>query len=904
MPPLVGLATGHKLGPYEIGSPLGAGGMGEVYRARDTRLDRTVAIKVLPSHLSGNADLRARFEREARAISNLQHANICVLHDIGQQDGIDFLVMEFLEGETLSARLARKPLTVDEGLKIGIEIADALDKAHRSNIVHRDLKPGNVMLTKSGAKLMDFGLAKPYLSTSGSQSGTPAFSAAATLASMASPVTVAGTVVGTVQYMSPEQIQGKDADARSDIFAFGAMFYEMLAGRRAFEGKTQLSVASSILEKDPDPVSTWQPTVPPAIEYVVRTCLAKEPDERFQSAHDLKLQLQWIVAAGSKAGIPPVVAKKARTSLQTLMAALAVGWLLALGAGLLLLQYRTRLTNAQQMVHGKIDQPEGREFADIFIGAPAISPDGQFVAFLTTKKDEPTKISEQVIYLRRTSTGEATPLAGTQGATFPFWSPDGQFLGFFADSRMKKIQVNGGPAQTICDAPDGRGASWSSRGVIVFAPRISGPLQVVSDGGGTPTNITPEDKADSEFTARNPMFLPDGKHFLYTQRGGKQTVAKVFAGSLDGGAQTEILSAGSNPAFSDGQLFYLRDGTLTAQRFDPEKRRFDGKPVPIASTIDYYNPRDLGYFAVSHTLLVYRHASQPDRAIGWFDGAGKEVTRWGDPAPYAGGTYSPASQMSLWYRRDASGHGNSVWLGDIQRKTVTRLTTDSEMAQTGVVSADGNFAIISTSSGYNSVLVRRWLNATGKEEKLLDEPRGYLTVNSISRDGRYVFLAQQSTWTGFDIFYMDLHGESKLVPILTSPYDEYDARLSPDGKWLAYSSNETGNVELYVTSFPNAGAKWQVSNGGLLARDINTVMDWAPDGTLRYQFGDKIYQVQVRNNDGKPEFSAPKEFVTLPPGLTVISILADGKRILAAEPVGEQASVPLDFVLNWQHLTQ
>jgi Tol biopolymer transport system component len=904
MPPLVGLATGHKLGPYQIASPLGAGGMGEVYRARDTRLDRTVAIKVLPSHLSGNADLRARFEREARAISNLQHANICVLHDIGQQDGIDFLVMEFLEGETLSARLARKPLTVDEALKIGIEIADALDKAHRGNIVHRDLKPGNVMLTKSGAKLMDFGLAKPYMSTSGSQSGTPAFSAAATLASMASPVTVAGTVVGTVQYMSPEQIQGKDADARSDIFAFGAMFYEMLTGKRAFEGKTQLSVASSILEKDPDPVSTWQPTVPPAIEYVVRTCLAKEPDERFQSAHDLKLQLQWIAAAGSKAGIPPVVAKKARASRHTLMVALAVGWLLALGAGLLLLQYRTRLTNAQQMVHGKIDQPEGREFADTFIGAPAISPDGQFVAFLTTKKDEPTKISEQVIYLRRTSTGEATPLAGTQGATFPFWSPDGQFLGFFADSKMKKIQVNGGPAQTICDAPDGRGASWSPRGVIVFAPKISGPLQLVSDGGSTPANITPEDKNDSEFTARNPMFLPDGKHFLYTQRGGKQTVAKVFAGSVDGGTQIEIVNAGSNPGFSDGQLFYLRDGTLTAQEFDPGKLRFTGKPVPIASRVDYYNPRDLGYFAVSDSLLVYRLAAQQDRTLAWFDTSGKEAIRWGEPAPFTGGTYSAASQMSVWYRRDSTGHGNSLWLADTQRKTVTRLTADSEMAQTGVVSADGNFAIISTTSGYNSTLVRRWLNASGKEEKLLDEPRGYLTVSSISRDGRYVLFAQQSTQTGFDIFYMDLLGDRKLVPVLTSTYDEYDARLSPDGKWLAYSSDETGSTELYVTSFPNPGAKWQVSNGGLLSRDTNSVMDWSLDGNLRYQNGDKIYEVQVRNKGEKPEFSAPREIATLPPGLIVTSLMPDGKRILAAEPVGERVSFPVDFVLNWQHLTQ
>src|ERR1700687_871519 len=298
------LSAGAKLGPYEIQSPLGAGGIGEVYRARDTRLDREVAIKVLPSHLSENPEFRARFEREAKTISGLQHPNICVLYDVGRQDGVDFLVMEYLEGETLAARLTRKPMTPDETVRIGIEVADALDKAHRSGIVHRDLKPGNVMLTKGGAKLMDFGLAKLQAVATGAPSGTPAFSAVATLPNMASPITVAGTIVGTVQYMSPEQIQGKEADARSDIFAFGAMLYEMLTGKRAFEGKSQLSVASAVLEKEPDPISKIQPLAPPSLEHVVQTCIAKDPDQRFQSVHDLKLQLQWIVVGGSQTRHP------------------------------------------------------------------------------------------------------------------------------------------------------------------------------------------------------------------------------------------------------------------------------------------------------------------------------------------------------------------------------------------------------------------------------------------------------------------------------------------------------------------------------------------------------------------------------------------------------------------------
>jgi serine/threonine protein kinase len=408
------VTSGTKLGPYEIIAPLGAGGMGEVYRARDARLDREVAIKVLPSHLSQNPDLRARFEREAKAISGLQHPNICVLYDVGRQDGMDFLVMEYLEGETLAARLGRKPMTPDETLRIGIEVADALDKAHRSGIVHRDLKPGNVMLTKGGAKLMDFGLAKLQAFAGGMQSGTPAFSAVATLPSMASPITVAGTVVGTVQYMSPEQIQGNEADARSDIFAFGAMLYEMLTGKRAFEGKSQLSVASAVLEKEPDPISALQPLTPPALEHLVRTCLEKEPDQRFQSAQDLKLQLQWITAGGSQVGAPAVVVSQRKNRQKILAAATVLGWLLAVVAVVLAAMYSNRLTSAQKLVRAQIERPAGFDFTFVFDGAPEMSPDGQQIAFVASKDDKST-----IILVQRLSTGKAEPLIAQRRASSP-----------------------------------------------------------------------------------------------------------------------------------------------------------------------------------------------------------------------------------------------------------------------------------------------------------------------------------------------------------------------------------------------------------------------------------------------------------------------------------------------------
>jgi Tol biopolymer transport system component len=903
------LTSGTKLGPYEIQSPLGAGGMGEVYRARDPRLERTVAIKVLPTHLNANPELRARFEREAKAISGLQHPNICVLYDVGSEGDIDFLVMEYLEGETLYTRLVRKPLTPDESLKIAIEVADALVKAHRSGIVHRDLKPGNVMLTKGGAKLMDFGLAKPLGLATGSQSGSKSGSAhvssmvtmAATMADLASPVTVAGTLIGTVQYMSPEQIQGKEADARSDIFAFGAMLYEMLSGKRAFQGKSQLSLASAILEKDPDPIATIQPLTPPALEQVVRTCLEKDPDDRFQSAHDLKLQLQWISAGGSQVGAPAVVSSRRKKTATVLTAATIAGWLIAAAIGILLTIYAGRLTSAHQLLHTSIEPPAGFDFFSVTDGAPAISPDGQQVAFLAAKKGTSFTPSAGLLYLLRLSTGESAPVAGGQGALFPFWSPDGKYLGFFSEGKLKKIPVTGGTVQVLCDAPDGRGGSWNEQGTIIFAPRIAGSLQSVSDGGGTPVEITKPESSGQGYTDRDPYFLPDGKHFLFVRRA--KDSGNVYAGSLDSSAKPgdikQILPGGSNVAYSDGYLFYVKEGALTAQEFDPSSLTFKGKPVSIASNVEFAPARNEGNFSVSRNVLLYRPTSLVSRELAWFDLSGKEVDHWGEPASYFGGKFFPVTQTALLSRLNSSGNGYSVWISDVTRKTVNRLTQDSERSATGVVSPDGKDVWISTSNGYVSSLMRKSLSASGTEEKVLEDFNGNMILFDISRDGRYLVFNHQDPKTDFDIYTMDLQGDKKLVPVLNGPSAERNGHISPDDKWLAYISNETGTDEVFVTSFPVPGSRWQVSSGGTTSPG-----EWSADGkNLRYRKGEKIFNVEVHSGASKPDFSVPKELLSLPTNILDIALLPDDKRILAVRPSGDSTPVPIDFVLNWEHLT-
>ena len=660
------LSPGICLGPYEILAPAGAGGMGEVYRARDTRLDRTVAVKVLAEHLASNAEFRQRFEREARAASSLNHPHICTLHDIGQHQGMDFLVMEYLEGETLSARLQHGPLPHEQAMRYAIEIADALEKAHRQGLVHRDLKPGNVMLTKSGAKLLDFGLAKANVGSVAAEGLT------ATLRP-STPLTSAGAVIGTFQYMAPEQLEGREADARSDIFSFGALLYEMYTGRKAFDGKTQASIIAAILAGSPPALS------PPALDRIVKVCLAKDPDERWQSMHDLKRELEWMQSAPD-----------AQPAQAPVRQARPIAWIGATAALLLAVL-------ALAFVHFRESRP-APETVRFFVSPPpratlgesfAISPDGKRLAFTAEGSD-----GRNLIWVRSLSSLSAQPLAGTDEAIFPFWSPDSRYLAFFAQNKLKKIDAAGGPAQTLCDAPVGRGGAWSREGFILFAPDAATALYRVPVDGGVPSPVT--QLSAGETSHRWPQFLPDGRRFLYWSPGSSRETMGVYLG-IPGSAGRQLLTRSNSmglytrDAAGAGYLLFLRDRSLMAQSLDPRSFRLGGEPRILEQHISV-SPGSLGFssFSVSAAgVLCYRTGAEIDTQLVWFDRAGKRLGMAGR----AGSTHpalSPDEKRVAVSRQDAQATNFDIWVLDLLRATPTRLTFDPTPDYMPTWSPDGS----------------------------------------------------------------------------------------------------------------------------------------------------------------------------------------------------------------------
>jgi Tol biopolymer transport system component len=879
----VTIAEGSRLGPYEILAPLGAGGMGEVYRAKDTRLDRTVAIKVLAAHLSSSPEVRQRFEREAKTISQLSHPHICALHDVGREGETEYLVMEYLEGETLADRLLKGPLPLEQTLRFGIQIADALDKAHRQGIVHRDLKPGNVMLTKSGVKLLDFGLAKAITPVSQQSSHTALPTQHA--------LTQEGAILGTFQYMAPEQLEGRDADARTDIFALGVVLYEMATGKKAFSGATQASLISAILRDEPQPISQVQPMSPPTLDRIVRTCLAKDPEERWQSAGDVGKELRWI-AEGSQVGTVAIpVAHRRRRD-----------WFAWAAAGLLLLATvflgnevrRLRTGGHAGAVHSFLDPPEKTTFR--LTGddsAPiAISPDGERAVFGAGGK----------LWLQSLAAGTVAPLAATDAGRFPFWSPDSRSIGFFSGGKLKIMDSSGGPIQTICDAPNPRGGTWGRSGVIVFAPDVGTGLSLVAASGGSPSPLTVLADRKLHTTHRWPFFLPDGKHVLYLAANHLTPQSEengIYVASLDGGAPRRLMSSSGSAQYASGWLLSVRERSLMAIPFDPKRVAITGQPVRVADDANFDSGVWRGTFSVSESgVLAYQLAREGGGGrLTWLDLSGRRIAPVAEKSPAYSPQLSPDGRRASVLMGDPN---NDVWVYELDRGVQARLTTDAQAQIAPVWSADGSQIVFVQGLGGGSDFVLATIAADGAgRPKEIYRSKERLEVSDWSRDGRHL-LVDRGNIGASDIWALPIADPAKAFPLVQTPFLEHSGQFSPDGKWVAYVSQHTGRDEVYVTSFPSGGTRWQVSGSG------GTQPRWSPDGRELYfvSAGDELTAASV---DGSGARFVVKEVRPLfrvnmytgpRSGMYGYDVAPDGKRFLV-DDAGEAGQARVALVVNW-----
>ncbi len=877
------LSAGTRLGPYEIVAPIGAGGMGEVYRAKDTRLGRDVAVKVLPAAMSSSAELRQRLEREAKTISQLSHSHICTLFDVGYQDGTDYLVMELLEGETLADRLGRGAIPTDQALRIGIEILGALDAAHRQGIVHRDLKPGNVMLTKSGVKLLDFGLAK--LAATPPETAVSQATSLPTALQQSQPLTTRGTILGTFQYMAPEQLEGRDADARSDIFSFGCVLYEMLTGKKAFTGTSQASLIGSIMNTDPAPISSIQPMIPASLDRIVKGCLAKEPEHRWSTAHDVMLQLQWIAEGGSMAGVPaPVVARrKNREKLAWGLFAAALVAAAALAVG-----FVERTPKPPPLVRFDVVPPAEVATMDV----PRISPDGRMLAFDATDMEGKARI-----WVRPLSSLAAQPLMGTDGGVRPFWSPDSRYIAFIADGVMKKVDVTGGPPTKICDAPGGSDGTWSPQGVILWDGTGTDPIYRVSSAGGTRAVAVALDLAKKETSIGWPQFLPDGRHFIYLLTGEKPEDSAYWIASIDSAEKTKLAPAQTLVQYAPpGYLLFVRDRTLVAQPFDASSRKITGEAVPLAEKIGTDNV-GLARFSVSNDgVLAYRTGETGGRLL-WRDRAGRELDTLGDPGDYSNPALSPAGDRVAFSLSDPRNAKTDVWIRDLARGVNSRFTLGAGNNIRSIWSPDGSTIVFSSDRGGVYDLYEKPVRGSG-EEKLLLHTDDAKSAGGWTKDGKYIVYGSRTPKGQWDLWALPTFGDKKPIAIATSPFSETTPVLSPDGRYVAYVSNESGREEIYVQTFPEPGGKWQVSNGG------GSDPSWRGDGKeLYYRSPDqKLMAVEIHLGAdvqaGVPQALFP---IRIRPGAprNKYAPSLDGQRFLVAAPLGRDAMSPTTIVMNW-----
>jgi Tol biopolymer transport system component len=886
----MGLAPGSRLGPYEITGPLGVGGMGEVYRARDTRLERIVAIKILPAQLSADPVRKQRFEREAKTISSLNHPHICVLHDIGSQDGVDYLVMECVEGETLAKRLEKGPLPLEQILRYGAQIAVALDQAHRSAVVHRDLKPGNIMLTAAGAKLLDFGLAKP----AGALVSGMTLTAATT---QTTPVTAEGTIVGTVQYMSPEQIEGKEVDGRSDIFSLGAVLYEMLTGQKAFQGKSQLSVASAILEKEPAAISSVKPMTPPALDHAIRRCLAKDVEQRWQAARDLALELSWI-GEGSQAGASAMADGRLRARRERFAWVAAVILLFALGAvGIVSLR---NAAPPAMVVRSAIVPPADNQFyaTDINGGGPALSPDGR--ELVSAILDSKGKVSLWLRDLNDPAEGRMLP--GTEGGGHPFWSPDGHSIGFFAVGKLKRIGADGNSLQTLRDSSRGRGGAWSPNGTILFTPSSNSGLYEISANGGTPKQVTELNRSHAENSHRWPTFLTDGRHFLFFVRNYKPELSGIYVGALGSKEYRLLVQTPFGAAFvPERTILFVRNETLFAQAFDLKELTTVGEPIPLPEHVEVNSGTSAALFTVSDNgMMAYYPVGRGGGPyqIAWYGRDGKSS------APLATGYFygpalSPDGSHALVPTLAADGLSSDVWSYDLVRGTKTRISSGAGYKNSVAWQPDGQTVYFSSALGDVSHIYRVKSDGTGTPETVLQSEDVAEHPESACRDGRYLAYNRGLGTAKASIWILPVTGGQKPFPLVQSQFSAAESAFSPDCKWVAYHSNESGQLEIFVTRFPDASRKYLVSTEG------GTNPHWRGDGKELFYFSlqrKSLIAVGVEEKGQELALSAPHALFAVPSGPVLGSlydVTQDGQRFLVFGPNSSSAGMPLTLVMNW-----
>ena len=888
------LRSGTKLGPYEIISPLGAGGMGEVYKARDTRLDRIVALKVLHAHLADRPELRERFKREAKTIASLKHEHICTLYDVGYENGIDFLVMEYLEGESMAQRLSKGPLPLDQVFRYAIEITDALDTAHRQGFTHRDIKPGNIMLTKNGSKLLDFGLAKLRQqvvkgAVLDSQDPTPP---------LLVPSVVEGTLVGTPQYMSPEQAEGKqdDIDGRTDIFAFGAVVYEMVTGKKAFEGKSQLSVLSAILHLEPPAMSSLAPMTPSALDRVVKKCLAKDRDKRWQSASDLHDELQWIRDGGSQAALTNPSAKGWRRMLPWAVVFLAG----AIIASLAILYLRPSAPHDELAVTRlTVAKPSGEQIGGSLLPEIALSPDGTHLAYSASRG------GAQQLYLRSMDSLEAKAIPGTEGASEPFFSPDGQWIGFFAQGKLRKVSVNGGSSQTLSDAPYPVGGSWGPDDTIYFAPSNLSGLWKIPASGGKPEEVSKLDRSMGEFSHRWPQILPGGKAVLFTIYTGPGWDERHIAVLVLATGERRILVKGGNTGryVTTGHLVYSRAGTLMAVPFDLARLEVSNRPpTPIGEIVSEHS--EGAHYAVSDSGSLAYLPDTPqrlDHRLAWVDQNGNSEPLQLPLRPYENPRLSPDGRRIAVQVEEAT---IGIWVYDLSRATLTRLTTPDASSQAPSWTPDGkHIAYRATRAGFRNVFWNA-ADGTGTEEPLTTsasvQTLSSRTPSSWTPDGKLLAFTEINTTMGQSIWFLSLEGDRKPKLFLSTAHVQRTSPVfSPDAHWLAYASDESGRSEIYVQPFPGPGGKWQISTEG----GIEPV--WARNSReLFYRKGDKMMTVQITTQPaftaGSPRLLFEGRFEVSGNGVAGYDVSLDNQRFLMVQAVEpEQPVTQINVVLNW-----